>query len=212
MHCDDAFPFATGLRRRFLIGFFGLTALSPVPLHAQDLSTRVVEQWHAALLDVMRQARSLSVQGRYDQLKPVMDVCFDLPTMTRIAIGPLWPSIVPDQQAALTQAFSEWSIATYASRFNGFSGESFITSGETELRNGDRMVRTALNRPSNNPVQLNYLLRRTGNAWRVVDVYLAGSISELASRRADFSGLLTEGGPARLVAELRRRSTILLQG
>ena len=59
---------------------------------------------------------------------------------------------------------------------------------------------------------LNYLLRDFGGAWRVVDVYLSGTVSELASRRAEFTGLLREGGAPRLEAELRRRTETLLRG
>ena len=62
------------------------------------------------------------------------------------------------------------------------------------------------------PVALNYLLRDFGGAWRVVDVYLSGTVSELASRRAEFTTLLREGGAPRLEAELRRRTATLLQG
>jgi phospholipid transport system substrate-binding protein len=61
-------------------------------------------------------------------------------------------------------------------------------------------------------VQLNYLLRGGEGRWRVVDIYLGGTVSELASRRADFTALLREGGAERLVAELRRRTGALLGG
>jgi len=210
MDRDDA-PFAAGLPRRLLLALC-IAALGAAPLHAQSSAAQPVEQLHAALLDVMRQARALGVQGRFNRLRSVMEASFNLPAMTRIAIGPAWNRFTPEQQAALVQAFSEWSIATYANRFNGFSGETFTIEGESELRNGDRLIRTLLNRPGNSPVQLNYLVRRSGGTWRIVDVYLTGSISELASRRADFAALLAEGGPARLAAELRRRSAALLQG
>ncbi|QTI81388.1 ABC transporter substrate-binding protein (plasmid) [Roseomonas marmotae] len=211
MDRDHAAPSAADLPRRLLAGLC-IAALGAAPLHAQVSAAQPVEQLHAALLDVSRQAQALGVQGRFNRLRSVMEASFDLPAMTRIAIGPAWTRITPEQQAALVQAFSEWSIATYANRFNGFSGESFTTEGESELRNGDRLIRTVLNRPGNSAVQLNYLVRRSGGTWRIVDVYLTGSISELASRRADFAALLAEGGPARLAAELRRRSAALLQG
>jgi phospholipid transport system substrate-binding protein len=211
MDRDEAAPSAAGLPRRLLPGLC-IAALGAAPLHAQVSAAQPVEQLHAALLDVMRQARALGVQGRFNRLRSVMEASFDLPAMTRIAIGPAWTGIAREQQVSLVQAFSEWSIATYANRFNGFSGESFTTEGESELRNGDRLIRTLLNRPGNSAVKLNYLMRGSSGTWRIVDVYLTGSISELASRRADFAALLAEGGPARLAAELRRRSAALLQG
>ncbi len=109
-------------------------------------------------------------------------------------------------------AFSRWSIATYANRFDGYSGERFVTDGETALRSGDRLVRTRLLRPEDAPVQLNYLLRQTSAGWRIVDVYLTGTISELASRRSEFTAVLRDGGPDRLVAELRQRTEALMRG
>ena len=190
-------------------------ALAPRPGLAQAGGAggpgAVVEALHAALIGVMRDARRLGLRGRLDRLRPVMQSSFDLPAMTRIAIGPAWSGIAADQQAALVQAFSDWTVATYASRFDGFSGESFTTTGESTLSNGDRLVRTLLNRVNDAPVQLSYLLRQGGGGWRIVDVYLTGTISELASRRSEFTALLREGGAERLAAELRRRTAELLR-
>jgi phospholipid transport system substrate-binding protein len=193
-----------------------LTAAAALPIagpaQAQTQPAQVVERFHATLIEMMRDAGRLGVRGRFDRLRPAMEAAFDLPAMTRIAVGPPWARMTPDQQAQLVQAFSEWSIATYASQFNGYSGESFTTTGTQALQNGDQMVRTTLNRVNDAPVQLNYLMRSSGGSWRIVDVYLTGTISELASRRSEFTNLLREGGPERLVAELRRRTAGLLQG
>ena len=172
----------------------------------------VVEGFHAALLDTMRNARALGARGRERRLRPAMQAAFDLPAMTRIAVGPPWTGLAEGERQALVSAFSDWVVATYANRFDGYSGESFVTEGESALKTGDRMVRTQLQRPNDPPVQLNYLLRGGDDRWRVVDIYLSGTISELASRRAEFTALLREGGAERLVAELRRRTGALLGG
>ena len=171
-----------------------------------------MERFHATLLSVMREARSLGVRGREARVRAAMAEAFDLPAMARIAVGPAWTGFSPGQQEAVATAFADWSIATYAGRFDGFSGESFSTSGTQALQNGDQMVRTTLNRPRDQPVQLNYLVRNTPRGPRVVDVYLTGTISELASRRSEFAAVLRDGGPDRLVAELRRRTAELLRG
>ncbi|SHJ85232.1 phospholipid transport system substrate-binding protein [Roseomonas rosea] len=198
--------------RRLLLGLAAALA-APRVAFAQAGPSQVVERFHAALIELMRNARQLGVRGRFDRLRPEMDAAFDLAAMTRIAVGPPWSRMTPEQQQALVQAFSEWSIATYANRFNGYSGESFTTSGETVLQNGDGMVRTSLNRANDAPVQLNYLMRNTANGgWRIVDVYLTGTISELASRRSEFATILQQGGADRLASELRRQTAELLRG
>ncbi len=73
----------------------------------------------------MKQAQQLGVQGRYDALAPVLSKTYDIASMTRMAVGQSWDSLQPAQKAALTQAFSRMMIATYAKRFDGFSGETF---------------------------------------------------------------------------------------
>lgn len=177
------------------------------------VATPVVEGFHAALIAVMRDAQRLGVRGREQRLRPAIEAAFNLPAMTRIAVGPPWTQMQPAQQQALVAAFSDWSVATYAHRFDGFGGESFQTLGETTTERGDRLVRTQLNRPNDAPVQLNYLMREAaGGQWRIVDVYLTGTISELASRRAEFTNILRDGGPERLVQELRQRTETMLRG
>jgi phospholipid transport system substrate-binding protein len=74
------------------------------------------------------------------------------------------------------------------------------------------LVRTVLNRPGNEPVVLSYLVRAMGGMPRIVDVYLTGTISELASRRSEFNALMRDGGAARVTQELQRRSAALLAG
>ncbi len=189
-----------------------LAALLPTAAHAQAAPATVVEGFHATLLDIMRNARALGIRGREQRLRPVMEQAFNLTAMTRLSIGPAWTQIPPEGQQALVRAFSDWSIATFAGRFDGFAGESFQTQGESTLQSGDRLVRTQLVRPREEPVALNYLLRDFGGSWRVVDIYLSGTVSELASRRAEFTTLLRDGGAPRLEAELKRRTETLLRG
>ncbi len=172
----------------------------------------VVDRFHATLLEVMRDARRLGIRGREARIRPAMEAAFNLPAMTRIAVGQPWTQMTPAQQQALVSAFSDWSVATYANRFDGYGGEGFRTLGETRLGSGDVLVRTQLDRPNDAPVQLNYLLRDFGGQWRAVDIYLTGTVSELASRRAEFTTILREGGPERLAAELRQRTQALLRG
>lgn len=192
-------------RRRFLI----LPLLGvPVAARAQT-PVEAVEAFHEALLGVMREARGLGVRGRFERLSPVMARVFDLPAMTRIAVGPPWTGFAPAEQQALTEAFTRWSVANFANRFDGYAGERFETLGSQALPNGDALVRTRLVRTGGQePVALSYLMR--GSPPRVVDIFLTGTISELASRRAEFTALIREGGAPRVTAELQSRAQRLL--
>jgi phospholipid transport system substrate-binding protein len=186
-------------------------ALAAAPARAQVAPALVVERFQQALLEVMRNAATLGPRGREARLRPAMEAAFNLPAMTRIAVGPAWAQMPPADQQALVTAFTDWSVANYAARFDGYGGQSFEVTSEAPVNN-DRLVRTRINRVGKDPVQVNYLLRETSGQWRVVDLYLAGTVSELASRRSEFTAILREGGAQRLIAELRQRTATLLQG
>jgi phospholipid transport system substrate-binding protein len=54
-------------------------------------------------------------------------------------------------------------------------------------------------------------MRASAGRWRAVDVYLTGTISELATRRSEFSAILDAGGPTALIESLRQQTDKLLR-
>ena len=154
----------------------------------------------------MKEAQRLGFQGRYDKLSPVIRATYDFPAMTRIAVGPDWNTIAADVQTQLVENFAQMTIATYASRFDGYSGERFEVEPASDPRNTGRLVRTKLFPSKGEAVTLNYLMRGSGETWKVVDVYLTGTISELATRRSEFAAILKAGGPNALVDSLRQQA------
>jgi phospholipid transport system substrate-binding protein len=171
-----------------------------------------VDSLYTALLNTMKQAKQLGIKGRYDKLAPVLGNTYDLPTMSRIAVGQNWNSLSTAQQQSIVAAFARMTTATYANRFDGFSGERFEVLQTADQPNGDKIVKTRIVQSDGEAVQLNYLMRNTGGAWKIIDVYLNGTISELASRRAEFGSILKSGGPNALVSALTKQGDKLLAG
>jgi phospholipid transport system substrate-binding protein len=163
-----------------------------------------------ALLDAMKKGASLDFAGRVKLLGPTVRNDFDLALMTRIVVGPTWRSLAPKDQELLVDAFSDYSIATYAERFKSFSSEHFeVDPKPTTLPSGDAVVHTKLFTGGSDSVQLDYMMRKTGDQWRIIDIFLSGTISELAARRSEYSTVLREGGAPALVALLQKKTTEL---
>jgi phospholipid transport system substrate-binding protein len=59
------------------------------------------------------------------------------------------------------------------------------------------------------PVGINYLMRCNGEDWLVSDVYLDGTISELAMHRSEFASILRDRGVTGLIAALNTKSDLL---
>jgi phospholipid transport system substrate-binding protein len=203
------------LRRRILLRCAALLCAPTLPawaeIEATDAAVTRIRAFYDALLGVMKQADKLGIRGRYDKLAPTVRSTFDLAAMTRIAVGPEWNSIPPEQQVALIDNFTQMTIATYANRFDSYSGERFEVDAAAEPRNTGRIVHTKLFPSTGEPVTLNYLMRGSGDSWSVVDVYLTGTISELATRRSEFGAILKSGGPNALIDSLRQQTEKLMR-
>ncbi len=170
----------------------------------------VVESFHAALLGVMKQAASLKVKERFARLAPSIEQSFDLAFMIRIAASSHWQGAEEKQRAALIAAFRRLSIAVYASRFDGYSGQSFKT---LKVGPGPRktiLVKTNLVRPKDKPIELVYVMKRQKGKWRIIDIVLDGGISELAVRFSEYRQTLKKSGVKGLVDLLDGKSRQLI--
>jgi phospholipid transport system substrate-binding protein len=199
-----------GLVRFAAAAAFGLAAL-PALAAPSDPAARV-DAFHAALLDTMKEAKRLGTKGRYDRLFPVILDTFDVPGMTRLAAGPAWQAASPAQQAQLIEAFSRLMVATYAARFDDFTGERFEITAAVDQPPGNKLVKTRLVQSNGKTVNLTYLMHGAAGSWKIADVYLDGTISELAARRAEFTSIIKGGGPDALAGLLRQRADKLLAG
>ena len=199
------------VNRRFVIGRFaaGLAvAAAAGTAYGASSSVAAIKSYYARLVATMRAASGLSIKARYDRLAPILSSAFDFDIMTRISVGPAWSKASAAQQAQLRAAFTRFMGSYYANRIDGYSGEQFSVDPATEPRGGQEIVKTKLVKSGGASTQINYLMRGS----RVVDVYLNGTISEMASRRSEFAGILRSGGVDALLKALNERSNKLLAG
>jgi len=167
-----------------------------------------VRSFYGVLLGTMRDGRTLGESGRYARLAPAVDRTFDIPTMTRLAIGPAWGTLSPAQQQQLVGAFAHYIAATYADRFDSYSGEQLQVTGERPNGN-DVMVQTKIAKSNGEATRLDYLMRQDQGSWRISDVYLDGTISQLAVHRSEFHSILQREGVDGLVTALNRKVDLL---
>jgi len=70
---------------------------------------------------------------------------------------------------------------------------------------GTAMVHTELVRVTEDPVEIHYRLRETEAGWRIIDIYLNGTVSELALRRSEYGSVIERDGFDSLVTSLSDR-------
>jgi phospholipid transport system substrate-binding protein len=167
-------------------------------------ASAAIERLNAAMLDVMKNAEKLGLEGRREKLEPVLDATYDFPAMAQRSLGPAFAKLDDAQRARFVLAFRGMTLRTYASRFTGWSGESFEVKGQEDSVAGTVIVRSVVH-AKNEDVSLDYRLRDTPTGWRVIDVYLRGTVSELALRRAEYSAVLEREGFEALLSALERK-------
>jgi phospholipid transport system substrate-binding protein len=191
---------------------FGLWFGAASPTHAQaaDPAIPTIDAFDKALLETMKSAGDLGVKGRYKKLEPVIEKAFNLPVMTRFAVGEKWTTYSDDEHQNLIDAFTRLTVASYAHNFDGYSGESFVINPAVQTRNQDKIVLTQLVRPKDKPVPLNYRMRLANGAWKVIDIYYQGNISQLTIRRNDLAATAMTGNAKALVRNLNTQADRLM--
>ncbi|HTV45552.1 MAG TPA: ABC transporter substrate-binding protein [Stellaceae bacterium] len=176
-----------------------------VPASPQDS----VRNFYDVLLTTMKHGRMLGQSGRYATLAPVVNGVFDVPFMARLAVGPSWLSLTATQQQQIVTAFGRYVSATYADRFDSYSGQQLQVTG-SEPTTGGVIVETRIVETGNEPVTISYLMRRNDDGvWQIADVYLDGTISQLATQRSEFHSILVRQGVDGLITALNRKVDLL---
>jgi len=178
------------------------------PNIAAAAAADTVRSFYQTLLFNMQNGPSLGQQGRAARLAPVVSRVFDIPYMTQLAIGAAWATLPDPQRQQVMQAFERYVTAVYAERFDRYAGERLEVTGEQPSAYGT-VVKTQIVKSNGEPVTLNYLMVNGNGGPQIGDVYLSGTISELAARRADFASTLRTQGVPGLIAALNNKALTL---
>src|SRR6201987_4291233 len=180
------------------------------PAHAAPATGGdTVQGLYDALLGTMKNGRILGQSGRFTQLEPVIRRTFDIPSMTRLSVGvSYWSGLSEARRQQLTESFGRYISAIYADRFDSYAGQKLQVTGE-QPNAGGVIVKSQIVKANGDPVKVDYMMRRNGDGWLISDIYLDGAISEVATRRSEFSAILKKDGIDGLIAALNRKADML---
>jgi phospholipid transport system substrate-binding protein len=165
----------------------------------------VVAALNDSLMAVLKQANDIDYARRFELLGPTLDHAFDLPYMARQAVGRAFLNLDEAERETWYGLFRTYMTATYAARFDRFSDQRFEILGEEPGAGDTVLVRTRVIDPGGEDVDLSYRLRATPAGWKVIDVFLKGTVSELALRRSEYAAVLKREGFAALVGSVEQR-------
>ena len=103
--------------------------------------------------------------------------------------------------------FGHYISATYADRFDGL-GEQLQVTGEQPY-GAEVIVQTRIVKANGKSVILNYRMHDNAGSWQISDVYMDGSISQLATQRSEFHSILQREGVDGLIIALNRKVDLI---
>ncbi len=181
------------------------------PAAAQDRAEAVVGSFQSAMLQAMKQA-GLGLSDRYHKLLPAVESTFQTQLMTRIVTGQYWKTSSAAQRKRLVAAFTRMSAGTLATFLGGYDGERFEVVRTRLVSGATVMVDTRVVRPDRDPIAISYVVGQFSGRWWIIDVVVAGGISELTVRRSEYARILDSGGVDRLIAALEAKADRMLAG
>lgn len=197
--------------------FFGAAAALVFMLtstHADavsDTASSAVDRFGVSVIAAVKgDGAASSPEARYRNLSSLVSESFNLPFMMESATGARWRNATENDRNRLTDAFLRMSIGTYLTRFEDYTGEYFVVTGEQPNIDGTTRVVTRLVRPRRPDLAVTYVTQKFQDGWRIVDIIFGGSISELTVRKSEFAGALSRGGLANLIVRLNEQADKML--
>ena len=143
-----------------------------------------------------------------DNLAMIDDVVknsYDLEKMGKIIIGIDWKQMDTKTQKEFINVFKRFISVNYFRRFNKINELNFENQTVTDIENKFKLARVILT-ADNEKFKIDYLLGFKNEKWKIFDVLLDGSISEVATKKSDFKKIIKEEGVSGLVKNLSIRN------
>ena len=194
-----------------LTAMLGLASIGMAVAQTQVApAVAVITGFQKTLLNVMKNAKTLGFSGRYRALAPAVRKSHNLDLIAQMTLGSYWGQLTGAQRTTFIKVFTQLTVATYASEFDGYSpGQAFHVTGSRLLGNGDVIVATELVSRKGHQASLDYLVAPSGGEWQIVNI-VANGVSDLALKRAQYTAVIRDHGFPVLLNKLRAKVALLM--
>ena len=130
---------------------------------------------------------------------------YDLEKMGKMIIGVKWKQMETKMQEEFINVFKRFISLNYLRRFNKIIDLDFEYQSVRVIEDKFRLAGVILI-ADNERIKIDYLLVFKNDQWKIFDVLLDGSISEIATKKSDFKKIINEEGVSGLIKNLRLRN------
>ena len=184
-----------------LLLFISLTNFSYV--YGNSPIPKTLEKLHNSLLDIGLNKIS---ENDKDILNTVIKNTYAVNKMSKTILGKYWLEASDIEKSEFSKIFVEFISSNYLKRFANANKLEIKYRKTEEIGEKYIMVFTQFNFTGNDSLKINYLLLKINKDWKIFDVLLDGSISEIATKKSEFNKILEKGGVNSLIKMLSEES------
>jgi phospholipid transport system substrate-binding protein len=129
---------------------------------------------------------------------------FDVETSARAVLGVHWRTATPEQRKRFVDAFYHSLLSNYGAALVDFTSDKLkIYPTNVEAGSDRATVRTEIRRDNGDRVPVNYVMRKTPQGWKAIDVQIEG-ISYVKSYHDDFGAQIDQQGLDAVISRLEK--------
>ncbi len=149
----------------------------------------------------------LTADERETRLDKLAVEAFDVPRIARFVLGRHWAAASPSEREQFTKVFEHYIVHIYGARFAQYHDAKFTVLSEQSQARDQTLVRNRIDRAAEPPINVNWLVAKKGDAYKIVDVNMEG-VSLLLTYREEFSSVIQRnGGQVSALIERLREAT-----
>jgi len=134
---------------------------------------------------------TLPIAEQEDRFREITRKHFAFKSIARWVLGGRhWKQAEAAQRERYLRLFEDLMVATYAHRFQGYSGEQLEIANTRVINDAEALVETRLLRAGADvPLRIDWRVRKTDDSFRIIDI-MAEGLSMAQTQRAEFSSFL----------------------
>ncbi len=138
-------------------------------------------------------------------LSNIVEEVYDYKKMIKMIIGKKnWNALENQEQIDLALTFKDFIVFNYIKRFKNSDNITFEFIGTKEVGKNYKIGMTHL-LIKDEKIKINYLFYKIEDKWKIFDVLLEGAISEIATKKAEYSNFIRENGANMLSKSLKEK-------
>ena len=144
----------------------------------------------------------------YNEIISLVQNTYDTEQMLLKVIGKVWRSSPDNKKRIMIDVFEEYIAKNYIKRFAKIDETKFEILEEKKISNFI-MVKSKLVLKQED-ISINYLLNNKNGNWKIFDILLAGSVSEIATKKSEFNRFIKDGDINPLINALKEKNKVIL--